>query len=84
MHVHVCISFYCYQLMCVCVYSSTDYDKVYEAKLAKTLKKFTPKPITQVHVHAVQRKGLYSAHVHTCMSIVDYAYFIYIHVGKAS
>ena len=29
-----------------------DYDKLYEARLTKTLKKFTSKPITQVHLLA--------------------------------
>ena len=28
----------------------SDYDRMYEAKLVKTLKKFTAKPITQVSV----------------------------------
>jgi len=35
-----------------CGYQTTDYDKIYEAKLTKTLKKFTSKPITQVCLHA--------------------------------
>ena len=43
-----------YDITC-CVFCA-DYDKLYEAKLTRTLKKFTPKPITQVHllVHITQ------------------------------
>ena len=35
--------------VCVCVCADTsDYSRLYEAKLTKTLKKFTAKPVTQV------------------------------------
>ena len=44
--------------MVYCGYQTTDYDKIYEAKLTKTLKKFTAKPITQVCWHA----GTYGEH----------------------
>ena len=32
------------------LFLSTDYDKIYEAKLDRTLKKFTSKPINQLAV----------------------------------
>jgi len=34
------------------IFCAADYDKLYEAKLTKTLKKFTSKPTTQVHLLA--------------------------------
>ena len=48
---------------CVCVYMDNimfiDYDKAYEARLEKTLKKFTAKPVTQLCV--VPEHGLFLA-----------------------
>ena len=50
---HTCMVSYhwhvgCYKFVCILF---SDLDKIYDAKLTKTLKKFTIKPITQVHCH---------------------------------